>query len=78
MLLEETVGEEGDVLGDVLRQKLGQSARDAVRLDGERDSILGALHEPGVVVDDSQSALCNESKSSRGVCAGTEIVSNCP
>lgn len=44
MLLEEAVREEGDVLGDVLRQKLGEGARDAVGLDGEGDPVLGPLH----------------------------------
>lgn len=57
VLLEEAVCEEGDVLGDVLRQELGEGARDAVRLDGEGNSVLGSLHEPRVVVDDGEGSL---------------------
>lgn len=60
VLLEEAVGEKGDVLGDVLRQELGKGARDAVRLDGERDPVLGPLHQPRVVVDDSEGSLSKQ------------------
>lgn len=57
VLFEEAVGEESDVLGNVLRQKLRQGAGDSVRLDGESDAVLGPLHEPGVVVNDRESSL---------------------
>lgn len=71
MLLEEAVSEERDVLGDVLRQELRQGARDAVGLDGERDPVLGSLHEPRVVVDDSEGPLPNEKKR---VCCAEETL----
>lgn len=65
VLLEETVREESDVLCDVLGQELGQGAGDAVGLDCEGNSVLGALHEPCVVVNDSESSLETQRKVQR-------------
>lgn len=66
VLLEETVGEEGDVLSDVMGEKLREGAGDAIGLDCEGDPVLGSLHKPRVVVHNGQCSLLESSREKSG------------
>mmetsp|Transcript_32985 Transcript_32985/g.51747 ORF Transcript_32985/g.51747 Transcript_32985/m.51747 type:complete len:329 (-) Transcript_32985:39-1025(-) len=56
MLVQETIHIPSHVLGNVLRQVLRECARNAILIDGEGDTILSALHEPGMVINNGKSA----------------------
>ena len=57
MLAEEAVDEALHIFGNVLRQVLRELAGDARVVDGERDAVLSALHQPRVVVHNGKGAL---------------------